>query len=100
MLQQHLQAVFEESKLANSHVLVQKFKSKDGTPLRSLRPHVCIDTGEHFLHWNDVQNLFEGIDHLETADEKRILYTIRKDFKLYVMLSSQGEFMCFASLVI
>lgn len=82
MLQQLFQTVLEESKLAHSHVLVQKFKSKDGTPLRSLRPHVCTDTGEKFLLWNDIQNTFEGIDHLEAADEKRILFTIRNDFKL------------------
>ncbi|KAG0340843.1 hypothetical protein BG000_010944 [Podila horticola] len=55
----------------------QKFKSKDGTPLVSLRSYPCAaDTGERYVLWTDIQHAFRGIDHLETEEGMRIRFTI------------------------
>jgi hypothetical protein len=66
----------------------QQFKSKDGTPLTSLRSHpYTADTKERYVLWSDIQHTFQGIDHLETEDEKMVLFMIDTDGELYVLLS-------------
>lgn len=62
----------------------QKFKSKDGTPLVSLRSYPCAaDTGERYVLWTDIQHAFRGIDHLETEEGMRIRFTIDTHGELY-----------------
>ncbi|KAF9369727.1 hypothetical protein CPC16_004226 [Podila verticillata] len=62
----------------------QKFISKDGIPLTSLRSHPCItDNPNRYILWTDIQHAFMGIDHLETTDEKRVLFMIDSDDELW-----------------
>ncbi|KAF9301767.1 hypothetical protein BGZ74_006305 [Mortierella antarctica] len=42
----------------------QKFKSKDGTQLRSLPTRVSDTGGGRYVLWSDIQLAFEGIDSL------------------------------------
>lgn len=66
----------------------QKFKSKDGTLLVSLRSHHgAADTQERYILWSDIQRAFQGIDHLESESGRRILFMIDIYATLYVLLS-------------
>lgn len=64
----------------------QKFKTEDGSPLNSLRTHICAETEEQYLLWTDVQCAFQGIDHLKTDGDTRGFFTIDANGELYVLL--------------
>lgn len=62
----------------------QRFKTKDGIHLVSLRSYPCAaDADERYVLWADIQRAFQDIDHLETTDEKRVLFMIDSDSELY-----------------
>lgn len=68
----------------------QKFKTKDGTRLVSLRSHPCAaDTKERYILWSDVQHAFKSIDHLETKNEERIFFMIDADGELYGLVTNE-----------
>ncbi|KAF9327165.1 hypothetical protein BG006_009483, partial [Podila minutissima] len=62
---------------------LQKFISKDGTPLASLRSHSCIgDTKERYILWSDILCTFHGINRLESHRGMPVLFTIDSDGEL------------------
>ncbi|KAG0322532.1 hypothetical protein BG000_002891 [Podila horticola] len=69
----------------------QKFKSKDGTSLASVLSHLCTATDKRYLLWSDIQRTYQGIDHLETEGEKRILFTIDANGELWQPLRIQHD---------
>ncbi|KAF9199038.1 hypothetical protein BGZ59_004228, partial [Podila verticillata] len=66
-----------ESSVQIDTPVFQKFKAEDGSPLTSLRTHLCPETCERFVLWTDIQHAFNGIGHLkpERKKPKRILFT-------------------------
>lgn len=53
----------------------QKFENEDGSTLSSLQTHVCTETDEQYLLWTDIQNAFQGIDHLAIEEETSLQLT-------------------------
>lgn len=72
--------------------VLQRFESKDGTPLASLPTLVCAESGERYLLWNEIQLAFEHIDHLEYYLGSRGLFMTNKDDELYVFLKCSHEY--------
>lgn len=67
---------------------LQKFISKDGTPLASLRSHPCTgDTEERYVLWSDIMCTFHGINRLEFHRGTIVYFMIDGDGELYVLLS-------------
>lgn len=74
------------SERTNLPVAFQKFRSKDGTLLRSVQLHVGTDTNKQYLLWSDVRNAFQDVSHLKTAYNKKVLFAIGNDGELYIVL--------------
>jgi hypothetical protein len=65
--------------LKAKHHTHQHFETKDGEPLQQLPAHVCPDTGEMSVLWQDVHNAFHGVDYVEIAKFKnsdRVLFMV------------------------
>ena len=62
----------------------QTFETEDGQPLQKLPVQICPETGHTCIFWQDVQNAFNGMDHV---DGKRGGHTIRVMF----MINQYGE---------
>lgn len=62
----------------------QNFRSKDGTPLGTLPSHLCSETGQRYVLWNDVQDTFHGVVLLEINWGQKAQFMINKHGELYV----------------
>lgn len=61
----------------------QEFTTKDRTPLKSLRTHLCAERDERDFFWSDIQSAFEGIKFLEVGlSKKKTLFTIAHEGEL------------------
>lgn len=68
------------SRTENSRLVFQEFESKNGEPLLSLLTSVSSSGSRHVL-WSDIQDAFEGIDHL-TYYGMRILFETDDNFEV------------------
>ncbi|KFH63732.1 hypothetical protein MVEG_10425 [Podila verticillata NRRL 6337] len=64
----------------------QEFKAEDGSPLTSLRTHLCAETGERFILWTDIQREIQGAVYLRTDVKWMVLFTIDTDGELHYPL--------------
>lgn len=55
---------FSQVTMLQSECTFQTFKSENGTPLASLRCHVCAETGARYNLWSEIQQAFEVNDIL------------------------------------
>lgn len=76
--------------MALSDRTYQTFESTDGTPLASLRCHICTETAEHYVLWRDIENVFEGVDQLKVGEDRRPLFMSDNNGKLYVRYFRSG----------
>ncbi|KAG0340636.1 hypothetical protein BG000_011530 [Podila horticola] len=67
----------------------QNFRSKDGTPLGTLPSHLCPETGQRYVLWNDVQDTFHGVVLLEINWGQKAQFMINKHGELYDPLRIQ-----------
>lgn len=57
----------------------QTFKTEDGQPFQKLPAQICPETGHTCIFWQDVQNAFNGMDHVDGTQGG---YTIRVMFMI------------------
>lgn len=69
----------------------QKFKSQDGTHLANLRCHVCTKTGTRYILWGEIQQAFDGVNHLVDIRQIRVMFSIDNDGELYAPLSENDH---------
>lgn len=60
----------------------QECESIDRTTLAQLPTQICPETGQRYVLWTDVQQIFKGADHLQRQNKDTVLFLINNDGKL------------------
>lgn len=63
---------------------IQKFQTKDGTPLGSVQPPPWAADYERIILWRDIQNAFVGVIYLQHPSGNSVLFMTDKNGELYV----------------
>lgn len=63
---------------------LQTFKSEDGTRFSSLLSHVCDETGERYVSWEDIRQAFEGVFFVKLNINQAATFMINNNGILYV----------------
>ncbi|KAG0340929.1 hypothetical protein BG000_010733 [Podila horticola] len=64
------------------HAVIQGFASAEGEMLPILPTYECAETGERYILWNEDQQAFKGVDHLEYRDGELMLFAIESNGEL------------------